>query len=160
MKNLLTILFFCVLSIQSYGQKYVSIPLENMENWGLFYEDENIVMFSKTAACNDPAGGPTSNYVFISIENKIAHKVEAEWHYDLYRADGCITCMDNDGENSFEYTMNPEQSLIPDCGSKQELVDGGGKVIPFAIYLSQTYKPSSDDVIKIVLSNLMTSKFD
>lgn len=160
MRNVLFILFFFVLTIPTYGQKDVSVPLGNIVDWGLFYEDENIILFSKTAACNDPAGGPTSNYVFISIENKTAHKVEVRWHYDLYSADKCITCMDNDGENSFDYTMNPEHSLIPDCGYKQEWDNEGMKAIPFAVYLSQTDKPSGDDVIKVVLSNLMTSKFD
>lgn len=140
-----------------FGQENVEVPLDNDRSWDIFYEDENVILSSLTRLCEDPAGGPSANYVFISLDNKKEGDVLIGWHYDIYNSLECISCIDSDDEYNFEYTLASGQSIIPNCDFKNIAIDNGRKTIFFSIYLSQAKKQSDNDVVRLELTNLVTN---
>lgn len=158
--KMLLFLLMVFLFQNAFSQISEEIPLKNESEWFPFYEDENVILFSNKMECVDPAGGPSSIYVFISIENKKEDAVLVQWHYDIYGKTECYTCNDPDNEYDFRFTLNPGESINPDCMHKRIKIDDGANTVFFATYLGKADKPLDPDVIKIVLSNLMSNISD
>jgi len=156
-KTKLFFFFLILLSFQSaFGQKNIKIPLDKGNEWFPFYEDENVILASIIMECNDPAGGPSSNYVFISFENKKEENILVEWHYDIYGKKECFTCHDPDDEYNFRFSLKPGETVIPDCSLKKTLIDEGAKTVFFATYLGRADLQSEPDIVKVILSDLIT----
>lgn len=156
----INLLFFylMLLSFQSvFSQENVEIPLDDGNEWFAFYEDKNVILSSRIIACFDPAGGPTFNYVFISLENKVEGEVLVQWHYDLYNSSECFTCNDPENENNFWMTLQPGETIMPDCWQKSINSENGTENMTLAIYLGKADSGSTNEINKVVLSQLMTN---
>jgi hypothetical protein len=153
-KHYLLVLVLFLISFLGYSQQKLEVPITN-RNWQRFFENENLILSSKVVDCNDPAGGPSSTYVLIALENKSESEVVLKWHFDIYNSSGCITCVDVDAEYNFNHTMMPGQSIIPDCSTKKFLLDDG-KTLFLGRYLCQTGRSQNSDIVKIELSNFNT----
>ena len=150
-------LLFCLhTSLLTQSQENILIPL-NSSDWFPLYEDENVILLSKVMECADPAGGPTFNYVFVSLENKKDKKVRIEWHYDLFNKTECFTCIDPGREYHFDFILEPGESVIPDCTKKSVEIEEKESTVFFATFIGKAEFNSVPDVVKVMLSNLTTN---
>ena len=86
-------------------------------DWSLFQKNTGINFHAKLSDCPRNAGYDRSN-VLIKIENTTDLPILVEYHVDLFLAGKCSTCGDGENENTFHFSVGPNQVLVGDCDMK------------------------------------------
>jgi hypothetical protein len=161
MKYILALFLIIPALTNLYSQESVDVPMgEINQDWGVFYENGQIKLSSKVEACTDPAGGPTFEKVFISIENKSTKQLLINWHYDRYSTLGCRTCNDIDDEYLLRMVLTPLQKIVPDCAYYKIEDPDSGNIETLGVYKSHSGQAQDSDTAVIILSDFSVTEIN
>lgn len=90
-----------------------NISIDNI--WKSLQETAELKINYKLTECNVPKDGFYAEYIFLEFINKTNKKVIVSWEPELFYNGECATCNLTGQEKVYTITLNPGESIIPNC---------------------------------------------